>query len=713
MAWIDLFKKQAKEQEKESPETIIGSSATEIYGGYLAEEYLGEIIEIRERYKIYDQMRRQSGVMKMLYKASASPIRSTQWGFRPLKGNEENSMATGQVEFMEAAFPDNLFKKLVKDMTSSLVFGFYLGERYYQPFEYNGKLFLRPKVKYFSQRSVERWMVDRQEGLIGIDQESYGDVAAGGSVFIGRDRLVHFAIDQEGDNYEGISPFRMCLGNWRRKNVNYQKIAVGNNFLAIPFISVEQSKDAQGRLEEEDLERLSSVLKKRSKGDTTLSHIVPPKGFTLNEIGSNFDPVKLYECNDREDQEMIKSFCANFLLLTGKTGSFALGESLAKFFMQSLDEMAGGMDRAITDDLVKPTIELNLGEEVLIEAYHTEIDQRGSKDLAEVLNVLKQSRFIKLGSKDESWAREKFGLRERMEDDIVEEPPPEPPPMPGEEPPTNPFQQQSKKKVQLSKSSIKSQANGSAKRLRKLQEKISDEYEKQLTLVVEKKIKKLRTALAKTDISKAKVKLADFEVNASKEVKAISDIVLSAYDEETKSLENALALAKPKSKSQIRAMFKNTTEADLADIISKMDNQLLYLLYESIDQFTDLDALVELLSSSAIKTVSAGKAKSTVLPAKAVNTARRESFAQHSEEIESYSFYNSSPVAEICKYLAGRTIKAGDPDVEAYTPPLHYNCATVMIPNLKEFKDNPEPKPLAPSQKQIDSVNIGIKAALY
>ena len=708
MGWIDFFKKEAKAQEKKSPETIIGSSATEIYGGYLAEEYLGEIIEIRERYRIYDQMRRQSGVMKMLYKATSSPIRSAQWGFRPLKGFEDDPKAMAQAEFMEAAFPDSEFKKLVKDKTTAIIFGFYLGERYYRPFEYDGKLFLQPKVKYFSQRSVERWFVDRETGLVGIDQESYGDVAAGGSVFIGREKLVHFAIDQEGDNYEGISPFRMCIANWRRKNVNYQKIAIGNNFLAIPFLSIEQDKDTKGRLEPEDLAKLKSTLQKRSKGDTTLSHIVLPRGFTLNEINSNFDPVKLYDCNDREDQEMIKSFCANFLLLTGKTGSFALGESLAKFFMQSLDEIANGMDQAITRDIVEPTIKLNLGEDVLIEAYHAEIDQRGNKELSEVLNNLKQSGFIKRGTKDESWVREKFGMRERMEDDIIEEPAPEVPPMPGQDP----FQQQTKKR-QLSKSGLISQANGSAKRLRKLQEEISEEYEKQLTLVVEKKIKKLRTALAKTDIQKAKVSLDDFKVDVKKEVNAISGIVLSAYDEETKSLENSLVLAKPKSKSQIRAMFKNTTEADLIDIISKMDNQLLYLLYESIDQFTDLDALVELLSGSALKTISAGKAKSTVLPAKAVNTARQETFAQHSDEIESYSFYNSSPVAEICKYLAGRTIKASDPNVETYTPPLHYNCATVMIPNLKEFKDNPEPKPLAPNQKQLDSVNIGVKAALY
>ena len=50
MSWIDFFKKEAKKQKSEterSPETLIGTSATEIYGGYLAEEYLGELVNIR------------------------------------------------------------------------------------------------------------------------------------------------------------------------------------------------------------------------------------------------------------------------------------------------------------------------------------------------------------------------------------------------------------------------------------------------------------------------------------------------------------------------------------------------------------------------------------------------------------------------------------------------------------------------------------------
>ena len=441
MAWIDFFKKEAKKQEsksKSSPESIIGSSATEIYGGYLAEEYLGELTEVRSRYKIYDQMRRQSGIIKMLYKATASPIRSTQWGFRPIKGEEKNDMAIRQAEFMEKAFPQSEMKKLIKDMTTSIIFGFYLGERYYKPFTWKegeseeGRTYLAPKVKYFSQRSVERWMVDRQEGLIGVDQESYGDVAAGGSIFIARNKLVHFALDQEGDNYEGISPLRSALGNWRRKNVNYKKIAIGNNFLAIPFLVLNQEAGG-GMLEKDDLERFRQTLKKRSEGDVTLSHIVLPSGFSVDEIKSNFDPTKLHDSNTREDEEIIKSFCANFLLLTGKTGSFALGESLAKFFMQSLDEMAGGMDRSITEDIVNPTVEINLGEVCLIEAFHSEIDQRGSEKLAAVLSNLKSSRVIRQGSNDEAWAREKFGMPERMEDDLVEDSEPQPPTLPGQQ----------------------------------------------------------------------------------------------------------------------------------------------------------------------------------------------------------------------------------------------------------------------------------------
>ena len=123
---------------------------------------------------------------------------------------------------------------------------------------------------------------------------------------------------------------------------------------------------------------------------------------------------------------------------------------------------------------------------------------------------------------------------------------------------------------------------------------------------------------------------------------------------------------------------------------------------------------METIQKSAVSVIigSKTKAKASVAPSRAVNIARQQVFEEKSDEIESYTFYNADPIAEICVYLAGKTISTTDPQLAQYQPPFHYNCATVMLPNLKKFKNNPKPKPLTPNQKQIDSINVGVKSGV-
>ena len=264
----------------------------------------------------------------------------------------------------------------------------------------------------------------------------------------------------------------------------------------------------------------------------------------------------------------------------------------------------------------------------------------------------------------------------------------------------------------MSKAATLSQAKKSVKRLEKLQEDLAETYEEVLGEIAKRQIKKIKTILNKQkDLKNTRIKLEDFATSEKAAIKKLTDAILGAYDSEKSSLESSIAMAKQKSPAAIRAMFKHLTESDIQDIITKMNNGLLYLLYESLDQVADVEVLVSLLENSATKTVKAARAKSSVLPAKAVNTARQQYFNENFDEIESYTFYNPSPVAEICRYLAGRTVAANDPLVEMYQPPLHYNCSTVLLPNLKTTKGNPKAEPIAPNEKQLDSMNIGVKDA--
>jgi phage gp29-like protein len=76
--------------------------------------------------------------------------------------------------------------------------------------------------------------------------------------------------------------------------------------------------------------------------------------------------------------------------------------------------------------------------------------------------------------------------------------------------------------------------------------------------------------------------------------------------------------------------------------------------------------------------------------------------------IESFTFTNEDPVSDICTELAGQTFAVGDPDLDRYTPPLHHNCKSRLVPNLKGDSDNPDiDTGVSVSQKALKSITLG------
>ncbi len=114
---------------------------------------------------------------------------------------------------------------------------------------------------------------------------------------------------------------------------------------------------------------------------------------------------------------------------------------------------------------------------------------------------------------------------------------------------------------------------------------------------------------------------------------------------------------------------------------------------DNIDQIVkDIeDAAGPILEGSTARGLSvdaaAGNAVSTI-----TNQARLEWFFEPEvlETIESFTFVNEDPVSDVCKELDGTTWNVGDPDLDRYTPPLHHNCKSRLVPNEKGVKDNPE-----------------------
>ena len=725
---IDYIKTYFKGRTDPAPQQTQGVTGTETYGGYINEEFQDRLRDTRNRYEIYHRMRSESGVIAMCTKSTRDSIQSSKWGFAIKPEYEGDPEAQAQLEFMKKAFSSDDMERLVEDMTTAVIFGFYLGERYYKPFSYNGKTMLRPKVKFISQRTIDQWATNDESELTGVIQRAYGD-----DVIIKNDaradkgidgrNLIHYAVNQEGDNHEGISFLRACYMSWLRKNQYYRQIAIGTRFLALPYLKVMQDPSlAGGTPSDEDMRLLGDILKNRANKDRVVSHIMLPLGFRAEEQQTSFNPETLYRCNDAEDQEMIRAFCANFLLLTKGSGSFALSNDLSSFFMRGLEAVASGMDRSIDRGLVAPAIYVNFDQECKIECVHSEVGGKGGPQLAEAMAKLLGSRIVKPDETLERWVREKFGMPEIDFETRDESSPMQA--MPGIDPafadrsePEEPEEQETTSsetsaQTWATPSGLKAQAKRSVSRLKSTQKTLQSEYQKGLQGVIDKKMKKISSFLKKTDPDKAmgKFKTSILDVSTTSLKKQVVKVIEDAFASEYKDVSGRLEMA---TRRELRVMLQQRSFSDVDSIVEKLDTTLVSVLYDAL-RAGDTDAAISIIRGQATSFVSSSAviAKATVLPALAINEARRYGFDEVRDEIESYTYYNESPVTEICKYLTGKTISVNDPDQIAYQPPLHYNCATVVFPNMKSFRDNPNPQQLTPNKTQLKDIQIGPKAVI-
>lgn len=168
----------------------------------------------------------------------------------------------------------------------------------------------------------------------------------------------------------------------------------------------------------------------------------------------------------------------------------------------------------------------------------------------------------------------------------------------------------------------------------------------------------------------------------------------------------------PKIKRIVQAqagLIANTQAADLLKIVA-------FQYASSNASTTDLDQIILDIEASAAGVIEGSTAQGMSVDAAAgnavssvVNQARLEWFFEPEvlETIESFTFYNEDPVSEICQELDGTTWATNDPDLDRYSPPLHHNCKSRLMPNEKGADNNPKISQGTPvTKKGLDSITL-------
>ncbi len=386
----------------------IGTTGTESYAGYPQEDYLDQL-NGKEKALVFDKMRRSDPQIKMLRNAVRNPILAAVWDVEPGDKTPEAQEDAALIKHMLFNCMEKPFEQFLSEALGYVDFG-------HSVFEIVDKVVLNdPKFGNFngiralgwrSQKTIEKWNLDSKTDLLqSITQISNGDLNK--YVDIPAEFLLVFSLDKEGSNYEGVSAFRCCYGNWFRKNHYLKMNAIGIEKHAIPTPIV---KVPEGKEEGPQYNRLVEVLKRYMTHERNF--LTVPAGWDLNLSNNVYDPQKVEVSIDNEDKRMTKAFLANFLELgMNGFGSQSLSFDLSDFFLNSLDHIAGGVSSEVNRCLIPRMVQLNRGPRpVYPKLKHSGISDKAGKELAEAVNSFITSGAVNADDVLEAHIRKRFGM---------------------------------------------------------------------------------------------------------------------------------------------------------------------------------------------------------------------------------------------------------------------------------------------------------------
>lgn len=404
---------EKKEYESDTNGFNTGSTGTEIYSGYYAEEYLSNLRNGSDRAKEYDKMRRSSAQVQMLLSSVKNPIKSCVWDVHPA----EQDIPEFQVhaDLIKKIFFEDLkcgWSKFLNESLTLIEFGHAIFERTHKV------VFDDPKfgtyiglndLSWRSPKTIERWNFDSCGDLKSVTQYAFGDL--GKQVDIPAKNLVIFTLNMEGSDYQGQSMLRACYGNYFRQNIYMKLNAIGIEKFAIPTPVATVPRGLEGSKQKEYFEE---ALEKYTTHQS--NYLLKPEGFEVVLNTNTYDPQKVEVSIDNEDKRMSKAFLANFLELGGGSGSYALSNDLSDFFLSGLDYIAASVIAERINLVIKEIIDLNFPA---VKKYPklvvSGVSDKAGKELSEILSSLAGSKVIIPDDRLEDEVRQRFNLPERSD----------------------------------------------------------------------------------------------------------------------------------------------------------------------------------------------------------------------------------------------------------------------------------------------------------
>ncbi|MCK5017210.1 MAG: DUF935 family protein [Candidatus Peribacteraceae bacterium] len=651
---------------------------------------------------------------------------------------------------------DKPWDKKLKEIMTVIVFGHSVFERTHKIVK-NDPLFGTyigiKKLGWRSPKTITRWNFNLDtKDFEGIEQQDFGDLASNKIIDIPAKDLIIFNLDDEGDNLEGIAMLRQCYGSWKRKELFLKLQAIGIERTALGVVLGKYPSPEYDSAEYNQLKAAIRALSSHHKNFLMLPQNENGLNWDVEIMKLEYDADKVKSAIDYEDMSIARKFLAQFLMLggSGTSGSWALSTDQSEFFLNGLvfiADMIGG----VLDKLIEELVDFNFGPQKAYPKFaHSRIKDKAGKELADIVKLLKDAGIIIPDDTLEKFYRKSYDMpdkeegmdRETLEAKKIEsedkkfkqdlaksqdlakiaEAKNNPNPKPDDKK-NNPKPKDIKKDAKGAKVEDKSKPAEKkkfsedvimfAETIRKEIEKESKKFE----VLYEDELKKIGYDLAEQVTKNFKEASPDAQVLAARNIQArgvakyrksmvntLGEVVETAQDGAFKELDKApeklsevkiLADADDRSKKNNKRYTVSTSDALTETQISDVKKAVVLTFSAKVNETDDPDIIRKEMRNSVDKDINRKKGNSATVASLAINTARENVFFDpRRSEIESFTFVNASPVAQICIDLAGVTFAPDDKKSFPNRPPNHHNCKSHLKVNFTGVKNNPEVDPI-------------------
>ena len=385
----------------------VTSSGLNRIGGSIQEEFLREL-QFPNGLKLYDEMRKNSGVVGGFLRAIGTSFRSVNWFMLPAN---DTSRAHEHAAFVESCRRDMAypFSSFVADAITFLPFGFAAMEQWFKrrqgfkgntPSSFTDNKIGWGNIDLIGHESILEWAWDEDDPdrLIGLIQLAPPEFV---STLIPREKFLLFRAESEKNNPEGMSVLRQAYYHYYQMTrlEAVESISLERTGAGIPTVSL--PKGATTRVEEGEnsdeaaAERMVASVRVDEQGG-----VIEPFEwkFRLERPAGRVDPQLFDLAIKRHRASMLMSVLAVFLELgTSRVGSFALAEQGRGFFEVAFESYVMAFEDCFNEEAIPLLMRLNGITEDLPRISHTSIAGTNLDALTTSIKAMTESGYLEQG----------------------------------------------------------------------------------------------------------------------------------------------------------------------------------------------------------------------------------------------------------------------------------------------------------------------------